>query len=112
MRGNVFHDWNWGPLLLGLLGCLFSCGCESTRFYAQAVRGQVGLLRDREPIVVLLEQGDSEKERHETLKLVQEVKGFAEQVMSLPAEGSYEAYVHLERDYVVWNVAVLSLIHI
>ena len=105
-RGNVLHDWDWGPLVLGLLGCLFSCGCESARFYAQAVHGQVGLLRDREPIVALLEQGDSETQRHETLKLVQEVKGFAEQAMSLAAGGSYETYVHLDRDYVVWNVAV------
>jgi predicted aminopeptidase len=86
-------------LVTGL--ALSSCALP---YYAQAVRGQVGLLRKRVPIEDVLgdaSYGDTTRER---LGLVLEIRRFAVSEIGLPDNDSYSSYVDLGRDYVVWNV--------
>ena len=91
---------------LGLLLCLASLGCESVRFYGQAVSGQVGLLWRREAIEKLLASEELSQAERSTLELTEELKDFAQRELGLPTKGAYTSYVRLERDFVVWNVAV------
>jgi predicted aminopeptidase len=92
--------------LLGLfpvLPALFLMGC-ALPYYTQAVRGQIGLLRQRVPIEEVIadpEIADATKER---LRLVTELRQFAVSRIGLPENDSYSSFVALERDFVVWNV--------
>ena len=83
---------------LGLC-CLLS-GC----YYVQATRGQIEVLRKREPIDEILASPDTEAELGRRLRLVQEARRFSVVDLGLPDNKSYRTYSDLERDYVVWNV--------
>ena len=73
-------------------------------YYMQAIRGQVGLLRQRVPIEEVLQDAAYDAMTRERLELVTEIRRFAVSELALPDSKSYTSYVDLGRDYVVWNV--------
>lgn len=94
---------NYKIYFLPLL-CLLFMGCQSVRYYGQAIRGQADILRKRTPIEKLLaDQGVPEKLKSQ-LKLILKIRRFAEKELQLPARGHYLAYVDIGRPYAAWNV--------
>lgn len=87
------------PLLLLLVS-----GCESLRFYQQAVQGQVALLLGRESVVSLLAEPGLSAERRLQLERSQTLLGFIERELGLQPERRYRTYVELDRDAVVYNL--------
>ena len=96
-----------GPWMLGfvLLVLLFA-GCESGRFYHQAVSGQLGLLARRQSIQEMLQHEGLQPALRSKLQRVNEIRAFAAQELHLPVTDAYTHFVALDRPYVVWNVAV------
>lgn len=80
------------------------CGCQSARFYSQAVSGHIEIVTRRERVERLLAQGETPADLRQRLLLADELCRFGEQELGLPARGQYRHYADLERPYVVWNV--------
>ncbi len=76
----------------------------SLPYYAQAMRGQMQLLRKRTPIDEVIAQPDTDPELARQLEQVKRIRTFATDELGLPANDSYRSYADLERRFVVWNV--------
>ncbi len=88
-------------LILGLvLPILSSTGC----FYSQGIRGGLEILRERRPIEKILKDPEASEDLVRRLRLINEAREFAIHDLSLPDNGSYRHYTHLDRPYAVWNV--------
>jgi predicted aminopeptidase len=87
----------------GLLA-LAVCGCESSRYYGQAIQGQYRILDKRQPISEILADPESSEFLRQRLSFILEVRKFAEQELRLPVKNHYLTYVDLQRPYVIWNV--------
>jgi predicted aminopeptidase len=87
----------------GLL-LLTVCGCESFRYYGQAIQGQYKILDKRQPISDILADPETPDFLRERLAFILEVREFAERELRLPVKNNYLTYVDLQRPYVVWNV--------
>ena len=92
-----------GLLLFPTLLALAQSAC-SLPYYTQAVRGQVGLLRDRVPIEEVIADSSVPADTRERLRLASELRSFAIGRIGLPGNESYTSFVALDRDFVVWNV--------
>ena len=92
----------WVILVPIALGCLY--GCSTIRFYQQAISGQAEIMAKQRPIEELLSTGEVDEKRARKLRLVLEVRDFAEEHLSLPAGKNYTRFADLERDHVVWTV--------
>jgi predicted aminopeptidase len=79
-------------------------GCETVRFYRQAIKGQYKLIAGQRPIEKLAANSDTEPHLKKQLQLVLELRGFAEKDLKLPVDNHYRKYVDVHRPYVVWNV--------
>ncbi len=79
---------------LGLSGC----------YYAQAVRGHIGVMNKREPIAEIVADEATPSELANRLRLVADARRFSVDELGLPDNDSYRSYADLERDFVVWNV--------
>jgi len=86
--------------LVFVVAILATPGC----YYAQAVRGQMEVLRKREAIGDVIGDPATPPELANRLRLVQEARAFSISELGLPDNKSYQSYSDLERDYVVWNV--------
>ncbi len=73
-------------------------------YYVQAARGQLDVMRKREPIVEIVGDPETPPELADRLRLVQEARLFSIAELGLPDNKSYQTYSDIERDYVVWNV--------
>ena len=93
--GQVF-----GRAFIGLALALALSGC----YYTQAARGQIEVMRKREPIDDVISATDTSAELSTRLQLVQEARRFSVDALHLPDNDSYRTYADLQRDYVVWNV--------
>lgn len=87
----------WCGLVAGLAGC-------AVPYYWQAIDGQLGLMRKREPIEELIEAPAVDPALKVTLTRIAAMRRFAVDELELPDNDSYTTYVALERPYVVWNV--------
>jgi len=96
LRGTI------ASLTLLLLPCLL--GCQSAKFYAQAIHGQCQIIHRQTPIKRLLTRTNLAPELAAKLRLVLALRAFAENELELPANGHYLTYANLERRYAVWNV--------
>jgi len=79
-------------------------GCATLGWYGQAARGQAELLLARKDIEKVLASPDLAPDTRAGLEQVGRIRAFAERSLALPAEGSYESWVELDRDAVVYNV--------
>ncbi|MDA7497264.1 aminopeptidase [bacterium] len=103
-RKNIEMNWR-GILSLGVF-LLVGSGCESSRFYGQAISGQVGLVLRRQPLDEMIQDENQPAKVREKLLLVEELRAFASETLLLPSLGTYTSYVALDGPYVVWNIAV------
>ncbi len=90
--------------LVALLVAAFTVQSCSVPYYAQAVRGQMELLRKRTPIDTVLARHDTDPELARQLTQVQRIRDFATAELGLPDNDSYRSYADLDRRFVVWNV--------
>lgn len=79
-------------------------GCQTAGYYGQAVRGHLQIMHRQQPIAELLQQPPTPEPLKAKLRLILEMRGFAEQELKLPINGHYLRYADLGRNYVVWNV--------
>jgi predicted aminopeptidase len=89
-------------LLLALLPVLG--GCATLRYYSQAVRGQLDLLRRATPIEEELASDAVPAALKAKLRSVLRIREFASRELALPDNGSYRRYADLGRRYALWNV--------
>ncbi len=73
-------------------------------YYTQAARGQLDVMRKREPITDVIADAETSNELAERLRLVEDARAFSISELGLPDNDSYRSYADVERDYVVWNV--------
>ncbi len=74
---------------------------NSAAYLQQSVEGQMQLLFEGEPVAQYLEDNSTSEELKANLRLVQEVKTFAEQELKLSPTRNYQKYLDLKRDYLV-----------
>ncbi len=91
-------------LMLALAGALLLSGCESIAFYAQAIGGQLGVMRSARPVDIWLADPQTPAELRSRLETARRMRAFASRELALPENGSYASYADLQRAYVVWNV--------
>lgn len=89
-------------LVLGVALSLAACAGPS--YYVQAVSGHLGLMGAREPVDDYLARADEDDPVAKRLETAKAALAYAEQVMSLPAGGSYDTLVVTGREAVTWNV--------
>lgn len=89
-------------LLFALLPVLG--GCATLRYYSQAVRGQLDLLRRATPIEAELASDAVPAALKAKLRTVLRIREFASRELGLPDNGSYRRYADLGRRYALWNV--------
>jgi predicted aminopeptidase len=99
-RGGNNPILNYSFLLLAL--CL--TGCQTCRYYTQAVRGQCQMWSRQHSIESLLEDDGTPEPLKQRLRLVLDIREFAEKELLLPANGHYLRYADLGRRFAVWNV--------
>ena len=90
-------------LLLALLAPVLG-GCATLRYYAQAVSGQLELMRRAMPIEEQIASEAVSAALKAKLRAVLDIRRFASRDLALPDNGSYKSYADLGRRYVVWNV--------
>jgi predicted aminopeptidase len=92
----------WGLVLVLLIGGL--CGCQTAHYYRQAISGELQILRQRQPIKVLLTDPALDPKLKSKFQLVLELRDFAQKDLKLPIDKHYLSYVDLHRRFAVWNV--------
>ena len=83
---------------------LLATGCDTTRYYRQAIAGQYQIVARQEKISTLLARTNTPTELREKLELVLRLREFAEHELHLKTDGHYAKYADLGRPFVVWNV--------
>jgi len=91
---------NCSLLVLGL----FLTGCQTCRYYTQAVCGQCQMWSRQHSIQSLLDDANTPEPLKQRLRLVLDIREFAEKELHLPANGHYLRYADLGRRHAVWNV--------
>jgi len=91
-------------MILRLLLLLTLCACSGPGYYLQAISGQHKLMRSRQDIQTLLQDPATPPELAAHLENAVKIKAYAEDVLGLPADGSYDTYVEVEGGALVWNV--------
>jgi predicted aminopeptidase len=86
-----------------LVACLALGGC-GTMYVAQAARGQMQILRAREPIARVLADPRVEPALKKRLEEVRLAREFAWRELGLPNNRSYTSYADLGREFVTWTV--------
>jgi predicted aminopeptidase len=90
-------------LLFAMLMPLFG-GCSTLRYYAQAVSGQLDLMRRASPIDEELRRDAVPAALKARLQAALRIREFASRELALPDNGSYRSYADVGRRYAVWNV--------
>ena len=91
-------------LVLVLAALALLPGCESIAFYAQAIGGQLGVMRSARPVESWLADPQTTPQLRARLETARRIREFASRELALPENGSYASYADLRRPYVVWNV--------
>jgi predicted aminopeptidase len=79
-------------------------GCSTVGYYAQAIGGQMELMRKARPISEVLADAAVSEELKRKLERVVQIRNFASRTLALPDNDSYRRYADLHRPFVVWNV--------
>jgi predicted aminopeptidase len=89
--------------LAALLAALLLAGCGIT-YVAQAARGQLGVMRAREPIDKVLARPATPDTLKAQLTRAKRIRDFASRELALPDNAAYRQYADIGRRFVVWNV--------
>jgi predicted aminopeptidase len=87
-----------------LFAALLLGGCESMKYYAQAIGGHLSVMRAARPVDSWLADPGTPADLRTRLELARAIRAFASRELGLPHNGSYESYAELGRAYVAWNV--------
>jgi predicted aminopeptidase len=90
--------------VLPLTAVFALAGCHAVGYYAQAVRGHIQILHRAKPIERILADPKTPEPLKEKLRLVLDLRAFAENDLKLPANNHYLRYADIGRRFVVWNV--------
>jgi len=90
-------------LLLAALAPLI-CGCDTLRYYSQAVGGHLSLMHRAAPINEQLARDAVPPQLKAKLQAVLGIREFASHELGLPDNGSYRSYADLGRPFALWNV--------
>ncbi|MDQ7914008.1 aminopeptidase [Pseudomonas sp. 102515] len=91
----------WLALLSLVIGL---SGCTSVGYYGQMVQSQWALIRDREPIAMVVADPARPAALRERLAAAAAARRFASAELALPDNASYRSFVELKRPFVLWNV--------
>jgi predicted aminopeptidase len=83
---------------------LLLCGCADLGYYWHSANGHLAVMNQRVDIEELLADNSLKTDLRERLALVQEIRRFSIERLELPANGSYDSYVELDRPYVIQNL--------
>jgi predicted aminopeptidase len=86
------------------LATLLLAGCAKLGYYAHSVKGGLELLAKRRSIEAILQDPQTPERLEKRLRLVLEIRAFAEGNLELPLNGAYRSYADLQRPYAVWTV--------
>lgn len=103
LAAKLFRD-RFFPALLLLGLAVAGSGCESTGYYRQAVAGQMEILTRARSVKSLLADPGTPPELQSKLRLLLELRTFAERELGLPTDGHYLSYTDLKRPHAVWTV--------
>jgi predicted aminopeptidase len=85
-----------------LTAALLAMSCSTTRFYTQAVAGQMEILRKSRPSPPIIADPTTDPTLREKLQTIETIRRFASNHLALPGHASYGRYADLGRDHVVW----------
>lgn len=88
-------------LLIAVL--LFLSGCQTAKFYQQAIVGQTQLMLKRQQTQNLLVADETDLALKQRIRLVNSLLEFADGV-GLPSNGAYSSYVETGQPFIIWNV--------
>lgn len=91
-------------ILIGLFLLSIATGCESLKYYGQAISGQMQILKHRKPIEKVISDPQTSSLLKSRLQSVLAIRQFARDVLHLPLDGNYLSYADVGRSYAVWNV--------
>lgn len=80
------------------------CGCRTINYYGQAIKGQYQILANQHVIDELIFDPNTPPQLRDQLRLVMELRAFAESELDLPVDGHYRKYVDVKRRHVVYNI--------
>lgn len=80
------------------------CGCRTINYYGQAIKGQYQILANQHVIDELIFDSRTPPKLRDQLRLVMELRAFAESQLDLPVDGHYRKYVDVKRRHVVYNI--------
>ncbi len=89
-------------LLLGVT--IGFSGCQTLKFYGQAIHGQYQIFAGEQPTDKLLADPQTPSKLKQRFELLGQLRDFAAKDLQLPLDGHYRKYVDLHRPFVVWNV--------
>jgi predicted aminopeptidase len=90
------------PMLLA--AAAFTTACSGLAYYSQSVSGHLSLMHQRQPVSKLLAEPGTDPQLAASLRLSQDIVDFAEEQLSLEADGSYREVVITGQPAVTWNV--------
>jgi predicted aminopeptidase len=73
-------------------------------YLMQATRGQLTVMRLRQPIETVIERKDTSDTLKAQLIRARDIREFASRELGLPDNAAYRSYADIGRPYVVWNV--------
>jgi len=85
-------------LLSGLMAC------SRLGYYAQSVRGQLGVMAASQEVDEILDDPGQPAKLKERLRFSQQLLAYAHEDLGLENDGSYLEYADIGRHFVVWNV--------
>ena len=91
-------------LLISIPLLLLLSGCADIGYYWHSASGHLDLMSQRVDIDELLADDDLDSDLRTRLLLVQDIRRFSIEQLQLPANGSYNSYVALDRSYVIQNL--------
>lgn len=75
-------------------------------YYAQSVRGQLGVLAASHPVEDVVDDPQTPESVRRKLQALPALRQFAVEELALPASSSYRLYADVKREALVWNVVV------
>jgi predicted aminopeptidase len=86
------------------LSVVMACALLSGCYLLQATRGQLTVMKLRQPIDAVIERKDTSDTLKAQLIRARDIREFASRDLGLPDNAAYRSYADIGRPYVVWNV--------
>lgn len=99
-----YFCWRMAIAVMAIGDALLFSGCESARYYSQAIHGQVEILARARPIDRVVDDERLPGKVRNKLAVVQDARRFASEELGLPSRHEFNRYTDLRRRYVSWVV--------